>query len=120
MHKIVEAAIAEAMFVCSHMESKVALLVAWAEASMAEVVSALSECVWETIADTEARTLHVVGTVAQWLEKEIKAAVVSGVAMSERNTCSAVDNLCEEIRAHLAQNRADFKCTQEEKMQTVA
>ena len=88
--------------------------------SMAQAVSTLSEHVRETIVDTEARTLCIVGMVAHQLEKEIEAAVVSTAVTSKRNTLSVVDTLREEIRAHLSQNRADFEHRQDETKQTVA
>ena len=97
-----------------------ALLVAQGEVSMAQVISALSKCVEKLAADTEARTLRVIGIVVHRLEQEIEAVVVSAATRSEQNTHSVVDGLRDEIRAHLAQNRADFERRQEETMQTVA
>ena len=70
-------------------------------------------------ADTEAHTLSVIGTIAQQLEKEIEAAAINATLTSERNTYSAVDSLRQEVRAHLAQNHADFERGQQETMQTV-
>ena len=69
--------------------------------------------------DIEARTSCVIGTVAQRLEKEIEAIVVSTTVTSKKNTCLVVDSLREKIRAHLAQNRANFERKWDETRQTV-
>ena len=71
-HDIVEAAIVEAMSVCSQVESRVALLAAHAEVSMAQAVSALSKRIREVAAHTEEQTSRVVGIIAQQLEKRLK------------------------------------------------
>ena len=64
-HGIAEAAIAEAKSVHSEIESKVSSLVAQAAASIAHITDALSKCVGELAAETEAKALHTVGTIAQ-------------------------------------------------------
>ena len=108
-HGIVEATIAKAIAIRSQMESKVASLVAQVEASTAHVVNALSKCMKEVAAHTKEQTSCVVGTIVQQLDKEIEATAVSATVVSERHTRSAVDNLRDEVKAHLEQNRANFE-----------
>ena len=52
---------------------------------------------------------HVVGTVAQQLEKEIEAAAVSAAATNERNTQFVVSELYDEFKAHLDQKRIELE-----------
>ena len=73
---IVEAVIAEARSAHGELESRVASLVV-------QVVGALSEQVREMAAHSKAETSHVVGSIAQQLEKEIEAAMESVVTISE-------------------------------------
>ena len=82
---ITEAAITKAKSVHGEVESRVASLVAQAKVSTAQVVDALSKHVKEVIAHSEARTSHVIGSVAQRFEKEIEANVISAAATSEQN-----------------------------------
>ena len=86
------------------MESSIASLATQAKESTAQMVGALSKCVQEVAVHMEEQTSRVIGTMAHQLEKEIEAAAVSAAMTSEWNTRSAVDGLCEKIRAHLAQN----------------
>ena len=62
---IADVAIAKAKSVHREVESRVALLVAQAEATTTHIADALSKCMSEVAADTEAKTLRVVGTIAQ-------------------------------------------------------
>ena len=110
---IVEVAIAEAKSVHGEVESRVASLVAQAEASTAHIADALSKCVSEGTVQNQAKMLRAVGAVAQQLEKETEAAAVSTITTSEQRTGSAVNELHAEIRAQNFQNRADFEQRQE-------
>ena len=65
---IAEAAIAEARSVHGEIESKVSSRAAQAAASTAHITDALSKRMGEVVAETEAKTSRVVGTVAQQLE----------------------------------------------------
>ena len=114
-----EVAITKATTVHSQEESKVASLAAQAEASTAQVVGALSKRLKEVAVHSEAQTLRVVGSVTQRLEKEIEVAAVSAAMMSERNTRSAVDGLCDEFKAHLDQNLTELERQQGETRQSV-
>ena len=69
---IAEAAIAEAKFVHSEVDSRVAMLVAQAEATTANAVDAFSKRVSEVAVQSEVQALHIVGTVAQQLGKVLK------------------------------------------------
>ena len=82
---------------------------------MVQVVGTLSKHVKEVVAYSEAKTSHVVGSVAQRLEKEIEAAAVSIATTSERNTQTVVDNVRKEFQAQLMQNRADLERRHEKK-----
>ena len=62
---IAEAAIAKAKTVHGKVESRVASLVAQAKASIPHIAHVLSKRVSEVVADTEAKTSHAVGTIAQ-------------------------------------------------------
>ena len=53
VHGVVEAAIAEAASVCGTVESRVALLVAQAEASTVHMVSELSKCIADAVGHTQ-------------------------------------------------------------------
>ena len=101
-------------------QSRVALLVAQAEASTAHVVDVLSKRVSEVAAQSEVQASHIVGTVAQRLEKDIEAAVVRAVVTSERHTRSVVHGLREEVKAHMVQTRSDLERKQEKMQHSVA
>ena len=67
---IVEAAIAKVKSVHGEVESRVASLVAQAEASTAHIADALSKCVSEVVADTEAKASRAVGRLPNsWKER---------------------------------------------------
>ena len=67
---IIEAAIAKAKSVHDEVESRVASLVAQAEASSVHIADALSKRVGEVAVESEAKTSHSVGTVANsWKRK---------------------------------------------------
>ena len=68
---VAEAAIAKAKSVHDVVESKVALLVAHAEASTTHVLGVLSKRVEEIAAHSEAQTSRVAEVVTQQLEREI-------------------------------------------------
>ena len=104
---IVEAAISEARSVHGEIESKVSSLEAQAATSTAHITDALSKRVGEVMAETEAKTSHVVGTVAQQLEKEIQAVALSTAATAETMTCTAVEGMRRDVQAQIEQNRAD-------------
>ena len=96
---VAKAAIAEATSVHSLVESRVASLAVHAKARIVQAVSALSERIRGLVVHMEKQMSHVVGTIAQQLEKEIEAAVVSTAMTSERHTSSVVDGLRNEVKA---------------------
>ena len=106
---VAKAAIAKAKSVHGEVESRVATLVAQAEANTKHVVDRLSKRVSVVVVQSEAQTSRVVGTVAQQLEKGIEASALSAAATSEHNTCIAIDNVRTEVQAQLKQNRVDLE-----------
>ena len=86
-----------------------ALLVAQAKASMPQMVGVFSKRMQEVVVHTEEPMSCVVGTVAQQLEKEIEIAAASTTMTNENHTCSMVNGLHDEVKAHLVQNRANFE-----------
>ena len=119
-HSIAQATIAEETIASAQMESNVALLAVQAKATTARVVSALYDCMRESVVDIEAKMSRIVGMMAQQLEREIEVVAISTTTMSKQKTRSAVDGLCAEIQTHLSQNRADFERRQEEMAQKIA
>ena len=91
-----------------------ALLVAQAKATTVRTISALSDRMRETVVGTEAKTFCAIGTMAQYLGKEIEAATVSAAAMSEWHMRMATDDVRKEVQAQLVQNRADLEWRNEE------
>ena len=106
-HSVEEVAISEARSMHGEIESKVSLLAAKAAVSTAHIRDALSKCVGEVVVETEAKTSHVVGTVAQQLEKEIQAAALSTAATAEIMTRTVVEGMHRDVQAQIEQNRAD-------------
>ena len=80
---VAEAAIAKAKSVHGEVESRVASLAAQAEANTTHIADALSKCVSKVAAQSEVQTSRIIGTIAQGLEQNIEAAVVSAAVMSE-------------------------------------
>ena len=101
---VAEAAIAKAKSVHGKVESMVASLAAQAKASTAHIADALSKCMSKVAADMEAKTSCAIGAIAQQLEREIEAVVVSTTVMSEQRMRLAVDGLRTETQAQLFQN----------------
>ena len=83
-------------------ESRVAAILACADASAAHVVEVLSEHVQKSVAETEAKTSRTVGMVVQQLEQEIATA-----AMAKITTRTAVEGMRRDVQAQIDQNRAD-------------
>ena len=69
---VAEAAISEARSLHGEIESKVSSLEAQAATSTAHITDALSKCVGEVMAETEGKTSHIVGTVANSWKKKYK------------------------------------------------
>ena len=90
---IAEAAIAKAKSVHGEVESRVASLAVQAKASTTHIANALSKCVSEVMAQTEAKTPRAIGTMAQQLEREIEVVAISTATTSKQKTRSAVDGL---------------------------
>ena len=106
-HSVAEVAISKTRSVHREIESKVSSLEVQAAASTAHITDVLSKCVGEVVAETEAKTSHVVGMVAQQLEKKIQAAASSTAATAKIMTCTAVEGMRRDVQAQIEQNRVD-------------
>ena len=112
--EVAEAAITEARSVHGKVKSKVATLMAQANASTAHAVEEITGCVQEVAAYLDAQALRITTEVTQRLESEIVAAVTSTATTADVSTCTVVEEVRRDVQAQLEQNRADALCRGEE------
>ena len=97
VRRVAEVAIAEARSVHGEVESRVALLAAQADASIAHIVGVLSQRVQEVEEHSDAQASRIAGEVSHQLEKGLEAVVTSTAITSERQTRMAVEKLQNQI-----------------------
>ena len=97
VRQLVEATSAEARSVHGEVESKVATLVAKADASTAHVVEEMTGRVREVAAYLDAQTSGVVETITQQLEWEIRAAATSTAATAEIQMRTDVEGMRRDV-----------------------
>ena len=105
--KVAEATIAEARSVHSTVESRVAALLARADESTTHTVEVLTEQMWQTAVETEAKASQTIGTVVQQLEKKITATATSAAATAEVMTRTMVEGVKRDVQAQMDKNRTD-------------
>ena len=106
---VVEGTIAEAHSVHDEVLSRIAEIAKRADISISSIADVLTGKVQQVTAQFEARTLHVVGQVAQQLEKEVKAVATSTAAIAETSTRAAVEGIRCEVQAQINQTRTDLQ-----------
>ena len=104
---IAKAAIAEARSVRDEVSSRIAKVAKRSDVSVSNVADVLTGRVQQVAVQFEAHTLHAIGQVAQQLEQEVKAVVMSTAAMAEKSTRAAVEDVRRKLKAQLDQTRAD-------------
>ena len=117
--EVAEAAIAEARSVHGEVQSKVASLMARADASAAHAIEVLSGRVQEVAEHSQVQTSRIAVAVAQQLEKEIEATVTSTAATTEIQTRTAVEGMRCDVQAQIDQNRAYVQRRDEENQKTI-
>ena len=112
--EVAEAAIAEARSMHGEVESKVATLVAQADASTAHAVEEITERVREVPAYLDVQASRVIAEVTQRLESEIVAAAISTATTADVNMHTVVEEVRRDVQVQLEQTHADVLRRDEE------
>ena len=118
-HEVAEAAIAEARSMHGEVQSKVASLMARADASTVHTVEVFSGRVREVAEHLEVQTSRVAEAVTQQLEREIEAATTSTATMVEVQTRTAVEGMRRDVQEQIEQNRANAQHRDEDTQKTI-
>ena len=100
-------------------QSKVASIMAHADASAACAVEVLLGCVQEVVRHSEVQTPRIAETVTQQLEKEIEATAMSAATTAEIQMHTTMEGMRQDVQAQIEQNRADVQCRDEENEKTI-
>ena len=97
VRELVEATSAKARFAHGEVQSKVATLVAQADASASRTVEETTGCGREVAAYSDVQASCITAEVTQRLESEIQATVMSTAMTANVNTCTTVEGVHQDV-----------------------